>query len=106
MPSTVVSVVLGVLALYVVKTVLMRKKPLGPLPPGPKGKPVVGNISDLPPPGTQDWVHWLKHKDLYGMPGKAAVPLTRSRMLVLIPQSVPRTDQFDHGNGTDHCDTQ
>jgi hypothetical protein len=37
-----------------------------PLPPGPKGLPIVGNIQDLPPPGMPEWQHWLKHKDLYG----------------------------------------
>ncbi|CAG8888274.1 unnamed protein product [Penicillium egyptiacum] len=36
------------------------------LPPGPRPKPVVGNLGDLPPSGVQDWQHWLKHKDLYG----------------------------------------
>jgi hypothetical protein len=36
------------------------------LPPGPKGKFLIGNLLDLPPPGTQEWQHWLKHKDLYG----------------------------------------
>ncbi|KAK4937903.1 hypothetical protein LTR10_021544 [Elasticomyces elasticus] len=34
-----------------------------PLPPGPKGKPLIGNLSDLPPPGVQEWVHWTPHKD-------------------------------------------
>jgi hypothetical protein len=38
-----------------------------PLPPGPKGLPIVGNIRDLPPPGAKEWEHWLKHKDLYGL---------------------------------------
>lgn len=37
-----------------------------PLPPGPKPKFLVGNLGDLPKPGEQEWVHWLKHKDLYG----------------------------------------
>jgi predicted alpha/beta hydrolase len=58
--------ILGLLALYVTKRWLGSKKPLGPLPPGPRPKPFVGNIADLPPPGVQDWMHWLKHKDLYG----------------------------------------
>ncbi|KAJ5670969.1 hypothetical protein N7507_000096 [Penicillium longicatenatum] len=58
--------ILGLLALYVTKRWLESTKPLGPLPPGPRPKPFVGNIADLPPPGVQDWMHWLKHKDLYG----------------------------------------
>lgn len=37
-----------------------------PLPPGPKPRPLVGNLADLPPNGAREWEHWLKHKDLYG----------------------------------------
>ncbi|KPM39026.1 O-methylsterigmatocystin oxidoreductase [Neonectria ditissima] len=37
-----------------------------PLPPGPKGFPLVGNLLDLPKPGVLEAHHWLKHKDLYG----------------------------------------
>ncbi|KAJ5378228.1 uncharacterized protein N7496_005637 [Penicillium cataractarum] len=63
---TVASVILGAALIYMITAVLSRKKTPGPLPPGPVGKPIVGNISDLPPPGVQDWAHWLKHKELYG----------------------------------------
>lgn len=38
----------------------------GPLPPGPIGLPLIGNIFDLPPPGTLEWTHWLKHGENYG----------------------------------------
>ncbi|OGE54266.1 hypothetical protein PENARI_c006G06548 [Penicillium arizonense] len=61
-----VGLILGIVGLYVTKMLLNRKGPLGPLPPGPRPKPVLGNIADLPPPGSQDWMHWLKHKELYG----------------------------------------
>lgn len=37
-----------------------------PLPPGPNGVPLLGNLNDLPKPGEQEPQHWLKHKDLYG----------------------------------------
>ncbi|KAI1109937.1 cytochrome protein [Nemania sp. NC0429] len=42
------------------------KRKSGPLPPGPKGWPIVGNISDFPKPDDRVWEHWLKHKDTYG----------------------------------------
>lgn len=45
------------------KVVFVRRLPL---PPGPKGLPIIGNIFDLPPPGIPEWHHWLKHKKLYG----------------------------------------
>ncbi|KAI0100388.1 putative cytochrome P450 oxidoreductase OrdA-like protein [Nemania sp. FL0031] len=38
----------------------------GPLPPGPKGLPFIGNIGGLPLNGEREWEHWLKHKDTYG----------------------------------------
>ena len=37
-----------------------------PLPPGPKGLPLIGNINDLPPQGSQEYLHWLQFKDRYG----------------------------------------
>ena len=37
-----------------------------PLPPGPKGIPLLGNLNDLPKPGELEHAYWLKHKDLYG----------------------------------------
>ncbi|KAI1826768.1 cytochrome P450 [Xylaria intraflava] len=37
-----------------------------PLPPGPKGLPILGNLRDLPTGGGMEAHHWLKHKQLYG----------------------------------------
>jgi len=34
--------------------------------PGPKPLSLLGNIRDLPPGGTPEYLHWLQHKDLYG----------------------------------------
>ncbi|OQE21561.1 hypothetical protein PENFLA_c014G03275 [Penicillium flavigenum] len=65
--KALLSAILGLLTFLLITRLWVRRKiPLGPLPPGPQPKPIVGNIADLPPPGVQDWMHWLKHKDLYG----------------------------------------
>lgn len=34
------------------------------LPPGPRGLPFVGNVIGLPK--KYEWLHWAKHKDVYG----------------------------------------
>lgn len=61
------SLSIGILALYLFKLFLFPKKHQGAtLPPGPKPKPLIGNLTDLPPAGKEEWVHWSKHKDLYG----------------------------------------
>lgn len=54
-----------VLVLFIVRKLFFAKSKL-PLPPGPKGIPIFGNIGDLPPPGVTEWEHWRSHKDLYG----------------------------------------
>lgn len=63
-----VGVVLAfLLALVLFKYSPGRKLKSLPLPPGPKGLPFVGNISDLPPPGVPEFQHWLQHKENYGL---------------------------------------
>ncbi|KAH8690781.1 cytochrome P450 [Talaromyces proteolyticus] len=55
---------LGILFLY--KIIRPSNPRIAPLPPGPKPKLFIGNLSDLPPAGEKEWLHWAKHKDLYG----------------------------------------
>jgi hypothetical protein len=65
---SVAGILLGILGLYLLQKFLqLRNGKRPPLPPGPKPKFLVGNLADLPKPGEQEWIHWLKHKDLYGV---------------------------------------
>ncbi|KAI5122863.1 hypothetical protein M0805_003156 [Coniferiporia weirii] len=57
---------LGCVGVYIVKRYLSSNGSRAPLPPGPKPKPLIGNLLDLPQPGELEWVHWAKHKELYG----------------------------------------
>ena len=60
-------VALACSGLYLLKKALFSSKQQHPpLPPGPKRKALIGNLLDLPKPGEQEWLHWTKHKDLYG----------------------------------------
>ncbi|KAK6356024.1 hypothetical protein TWF718_000397 [Orbilia javanica] len=59
------SILLG-FVLFLRKVISAKNLRKLPLPPGPKGLPIFGNISDLPPTTCVEWQHWLKHKNLYG----------------------------------------
>lgn len=61
---------LGLIA--ILRTVFAERKRVN-LPPGPKGKFLIGNLFDLPSPGAQEWQHWLKHKDLYGAVSRSSL---------------------------------
>lgn len=56
----------GLASLYLAGILFSRASSRASLPPGPKPLPIVGNVRDLPASGSPDWVHWLKHKELYG----------------------------------------
>ncbi|KAJ5648513.1 hypothetical protein N7490_004885 [Penicillium lividum] len=66
MGSTTLAVLTAAVAVFFIIRALISKQKLAPFPPGPKGKPLIGNLLDLPAPGKQEWQHWLRHKELYG----------------------------------------
>ena len=67
MDSSTVSRVIALLGIYFIYRILRTTgRASAPLPPGPKPRLLVGNLFDMPPLGEKEWLHWAKHKDLYG----------------------------------------
>lgn len=64
--GTALLVFVGTVTAYILIRFLRAPKYTYPLPPGPRGIPLLGNIKDLPAPGVLECHHWLKHKDLFG----------------------------------------
>ncbi|EEU37635.1 uncharacterized protein NECHADRAFT_53484 [Fusarium vanettenii 77-13-4] len=57
---------IGVVIVVILKRSFSTANGNPPLPPGPNGLPLAGNLNDLPRPGVLEAHHWLKHKGLYG----------------------------------------
>lgn len=55
-----------VFACFQILKKLIKRAPGHRLPPGPKPLPIIGNFFDLPPNDEPEFLHWFKHKDLYG----------------------------------------
>ncbi|PQE07819.1 O-methylsterigmatocystin oxidoreductase protein [Rutstroemia sp. NJR-2017a WRK4] len=64
--TTTLLVLFSIAVAYVLNRLIRAQNHDLPLPPGPKGLPLLGNVNDLPKPGMLECHHWLKHKELYG----------------------------------------
>jgi hypothetical protein len=79
--TLLVSICVGLVA-YVGLRLISNDSKRPPLPPGPKGLPLLGNLNDLPPPGVVEAFHWLKHKELYGAILEPNLILGKLRLIV------------------------
>jgi hypothetical protein len=64
--ATLVLGTFGLLIAYAIRRLLQGDSNARPLPPRPKGLPIIGNANDMPKPGIMEYHHWLEHKDIYG----------------------------------------
>jgi hypothetical protein len=64
---TYLDISFAVLALYLLRKVFQRSRPLAPLPPGPKGLPLIGNALDMPK--EQEWFTFTEWGKKYGTSG-------------------------------------
>ncbi|KAF6828840.1 cytochrome p450 oxidoreductase [Colletotrichum plurivorum] len=64
--SLVYGFVIALFSLFFLERLFQSRKNALPLPPGPRGFPLVGNLLDMPKPTDFQAHHWAKHKDLYG----------------------------------------
>ncbi|RAH70575.1 cytochrome P450 [Aspergillus aculeatinus CBS 121060] len=57
----------AIISLYLVVALAGRWRNRPPLPPGPRSViPWIGNLDALPKGGQKEYLHWLRHRDLYG----------------------------------------
>ncbi|KAJ4297910.1 hypothetical protein N0V90_005809 [Kalmusia sp. IMI 367209] len=64
---------------------LRKPKHTRPLPPGPKGIPMLGNVNDMPKAGMLECHHWAQHKDIYG-PISSVTVLGQTFVIINDPQ--------------------
>jgi len=80
-PGRLTVAVLAVAFFAVILVRNMLKARRLPLPPGPKGYPLIGNLFDLPKQDAKPWVHWAAHKQLYGP--ISSVSILGTRMIII-----------------------
>ncbi|TDL20075.1 cytochrome P450 [Rickenella mellea] len=89
---TILEVSLAILTVYIIKLYLRPTNSHShlPLPPGPRPRPFIGNLLDLPT--EYDWLHWAKHKPLYGPISSISV---FGKTMILVHSATIAIDLFE-----------
>ena len=62
---TIVNAIAALVGILLLKILLRRTRQRAPLPPGPKGLPVIGNVLDMPK--SHEWYKFTEWNEQYGM---------------------------------------
>jgi hypothetical protein len=84
---------LGLVGLVLIKKLLSSKSP-APLPPGPKGYPLLGNMLDMP--SSEEWLTFTQWGEKYGEQG--IIITTLIHLMIYL-----RSDQFCDHLRPDYC---
>ena len=63
---TVINIALTLIILTAILWIIFWRQPPVPLPPGPRGYPLLGNLFVIPPHQSQSWLTFAKWGDIYG----------------------------------------
>ena len=66
LPLALLDVLLGTLGLVLLHRILLGGRTHAPLPPGPKGLPIIGNVFDMPK--SYEWQTYIEWSKKWGEP--------------------------------------
>ncbi|TFK37751.1 cytochrome P450 [Crucibulum laeve] len=89
--NPVLAVVVATLAIAIVQRLLKKTIRAAPLPPGPKGLPIIGNLRDMPEPGQE----WFTFTDLAKQYGEIVHLEVFGQSIVILNSTKATTELFD-----------